>query len=414
MTQAGWYADPADLASERFWDGEAWTDRVRPATSAVPPAPVAGPPAASADTADTVPDGDPGPAVVGARPDPFAPPPVDDDDPLERVAPPTVPVVGGDASTFPSAPTGPPPAPTPAPSSSSSSSSSGWGAPRPAPAVAAAPVKGKQRTRGSNSLARGALIVVVASVVLGGTLGAGWWYLGRVGTEAGAVVSRDGEPVALSDVVDALGGDAECRASEPIPHTAVVDLLESIEPSDQDGPRLTALAEANRVQVRSLDRSLSYSVTTCDTTVLYVADAQVHLATLGMAAPGLVTKLERLGVGLTFIRPIRTKDVFAMFRESDVVCTADGEAGRAEMQMEVTSRIDALSASGDPAAVGEARRLVSVNSALAVLPATDLVRHRCGTATLYGTTGWTMLADLADERAVSADELTDAGMVYVL
>lgn len=34
--QAGWYADPSDGLSERFWDGSAWTDRKRPRPPAVP------------------------------------------------------------------------------------------------------------------------------------------------------------------------------------------------------------------------------------------------------------------------------------------------------------------------------------------------------------------------------------------
>lgn len=36
---AGWYPDPQAPGSQRFWDGAAWTDQVRPAAAAVPPPP---------------------------------------------------------------------------------------------------------------------------------------------------------------------------------------------------------------------------------------------------------------------------------------------------------------------------------------------------------------------------------------
>lgn len=34
---AGWYPDPSNGASERLWDGNTWTDNVRPKTPAAPP-----------------------------------------------------------------------------------------------------------------------------------------------------------------------------------------------------------------------------------------------------------------------------------------------------------------------------------------------------------------------------------------
>jgi Protein of unknown function (DUF2510) len=42
-TPANWYADPADPAQERYWDGAEWTAQVRPA-AAVPTAYTAAPP----------------------------------------------------------------------------------------------------------------------------------------------------------------------------------------------------------------------------------------------------------------------------------------------------------------------------------------------------------------------------------
>src|SRR5689334_13476329 len=37
---AGWYDDPRDDASFRYWDGEAWTDQVIPKEQSAQPAPV--------------------------------------------------------------------------------------------------------------------------------------------------------------------------------------------------------------------------------------------------------------------------------------------------------------------------------------------------------------------------------------
>lgn len=45
---AGWYPDPLDPGSERLWDGERWTEQIRPA-SALAPAPVSLPPPPSTD-----------------------------------------------------------------------------------------------------------------------------------------------------------------------------------------------------------------------------------------------------------------------------------------------------------------------------------------------------------------------------
>ncbi|MFB7601130.1 DUF2510 domain-containing protein, partial [Streptomyces sp. NPDC056160] len=56
VTPPGWYPDPGQTsdgpATERWWDGKAWTERTRPAGSAAvwgppaqPPAPPAQPPA---------------------------------------------------------------------------------------------------------------------------------------------------------------------------------------------------------------------------------------------------------------------------------------------------------------------------------------------------------------------------------
>ena len=47
---AGWYADPSGAAQDRYWDGKAWTEHVRPvagrrmAPGYAPPPPVAAPP----------------------------------------------------------------------------------------------------------------------------------------------------------------------------------------------------------------------------------------------------------------------------------------------------------------------------------------------------------------------------------
>jgi len=34
---AGWYPDPDGKPADRFWDGESWSDRTRPATTPNPP-----------------------------------------------------------------------------------------------------------------------------------------------------------------------------------------------------------------------------------------------------------------------------------------------------------------------------------------------------------------------------------------
>lgn len=60
--QPGWYPDPQDARGERWWDGRAWTDQLRPATTPPPPpawaAPgVAGPPTEQVPTAPQQPEG---------------------------------------------------------------------------------------------------------------------------------------------------------------------------------------------------------------------------------------------------------------------------------------------------------------------------------------------------------------------
>ncbi|MFD7953375.1 DUF2510 domain-containing protein [Streptomyces ardesiacus] len=74
MTQAtppGWYPDPGQKndgpATERWWDGTAWTDRVRPAGAAAPEAPPAQPPAqppVQPPAQPLLPDAAPGPYPV--------------------------------------------------------------------------------------------------------------------------------------------------------------------------------------------------------------------------------------------------------------------------------------------------------------------------------------------------------------
>ncbi|MFF4799459.1 DUF2510 domain-containing protein [Streptomyces sp. NPDC001351] len=59
VTPPGWYPDPGQTseapATERWWDGKAWTDRTRPAGSAAVWGPPAQSPTAGADPANTVP-----------------------------------------------------------------------------------------------------------------------------------------------------------------------------------------------------------------------------------------------------------------------------------------------------------------------------------------------------------------------
>ena len=51
---AGWYADPSGAAQERYWDGRAWTEHVRPvagrrlAPAYAPPPPIVPPPPVAA------------------------------------------------------------------------------------------------------------------------------------------------------------------------------------------------------------------------------------------------------------------------------------------------------------------------------------------------------------------------------
>lgn len=42
-TPAGWYPNPENPATERWWDGTAWSDQTRPAGGALPPPPAAPP-----------------------------------------------------------------------------------------------------------------------------------------------------------------------------------------------------------------------------------------------------------------------------------------------------------------------------------------------------------------------------------
>lgn len=43
LPPAGWYPDPANATSERWWDGTTWTEQVRAKVSAPPPPPPPGP-----------------------------------------------------------------------------------------------------------------------------------------------------------------------------------------------------------------------------------------------------------------------------------------------------------------------------------------------------------------------------------
>ena len=72
----GWYPHPADLGSELYWDGSAWTDRSRPAGPQSPTAPIYGTPdAPDAASGRPAPSGDPGygsaPYGTGT-PDPYS------------------------------------------------------------------------------------------------------------------------------------------------------------------------------------------------------------------------------------------------------------------------------------------------------------------------------------------------------
>jgi len=69
---AGWYPDPADGASSRWWDGAAWTDHVQPA--AVAAVPVAAVPVYAAPAAPVAP-----PASAGSIPQPGVPSNLDPD-----------------------------------------------------------------------------------------------------------------------------------------------------------------------------------------------------------------------------------------------------------------------------------------------------------------------------------------------
>lgn len=88
LPKPGWYADPENPASERWWNGSGWSEQKRPASVAPEtpgPAP-AGPPAAAPIVPPPVFPAPPAaPAAPGftygvaagadARPDPYAPPP---------------------------------------------------------------------------------------------------------------------------------------------------------------------------------------------------------------------------------------------------------------------------------------------------------------------------------------------------
>ncbi|MCD9876464.1 DUF2510 domain-containing protein [Streptomyces guryensis] len=79
VTPPGWYPDPGQTseapATERWWDGKAWTDRTRPAGSAAVWGPPAQTPTAGADPAGTVPPADPAYAAYPDHPTYPAQPP---------------------------------------------------------------------------------------------------------------------------------------------------------------------------------------------------------------------------------------------------------------------------------------------------------------------------------------------------
>ncbi|MCM6760928.1 DUF4190 domain-containing protein [Rathayibacter sp. ZW T2_19] len=71
----GWYPHPADLGSELYWDGSAWTDRSRPAAPQPPAAPIYGTPDAA--SGGPAPSADPGYGTApsgtgGAAGDPYS------------------------------------------------------------------------------------------------------------------------------------------------------------------------------------------------------------------------------------------------------------------------------------------------------------------------------------------------------
>lgn len=76
----GWYADPEDPASERWWNGSGWSEQQRPSTAFVAPAspttppPVAAPPLVPSQGSDSSGFVFGTGAPAGARPDPYAPP----------------------------------------------------------------------------------------------------------------------------------------------------------------------------------------------------------------------------------------------------------------------------------------------------------------------------------------------------
>jgi uncharacterized RDD family membrane protein YckC len=65
---AGWYRDPADPDTQRYWDGEQWLGERLPAGDVPPPGPLAAPPGPH-----PVPVPVPSTAPYGARPDDLAP-----------------------------------------------------------------------------------------------------------------------------------------------------------------------------------------------------------------------------------------------------------------------------------------------------------------------------------------------------
>jgi thiol-disulfide isomerase/thioredoxin len=82
-TPHGWYPDPDDDRSMRWWDGQAWTEHVQPLPSESPsaePGPVGGPPSTAPASADPPPPQvtpappiEPPPPVPGAAPPGMAP-----------------------------------------------------------------------------------------------------------------------------------------------------------------------------------------------------------------------------------------------------------------------------------------------------------------------------------------------------
>lgn len=265
MTQAGWYADPADLLSERYWDGDGWTELVRPASSgapgvATPPDPPAAPPVAPPVAPPTIapPSVAAPPAVAPVPVDPaaFAPapappptsmptpastpfmPPPPDSPPTAAPAPPppdpssvpgptfTPPSFAPPPAAHPDTPVAPiaalpgfvpqyvPPAPTPPPgppagagAPPSAAAGTPWSSPtRTIVDQAQVGKRSKSKKAGSNtgnSIGR-TLVLIVTSLVLLGGVGAGLvWFVDRGGLSGGdgPLTINRADPMPLDEVI---------------------------------------------------------------------------------------------------------------------------------------------------------------------------------------------------------------------